>query len=90
MQSPATATETETAASVPRRAGDHSLNWMGSIPFAALHVAAIAGVFGSADALAEKVPVFHALGSLAGSNALAFGLFAALGLLLYGVALRHE
>src|SRR5437879_8032578 len=42
-------------------------------------LAAFAGVFGSADALAEKLPVFHALGGLAGSTALALGLFAALG-----------
>jgi len=53
-------------------------------------LAAFAGVFGSADALAEKLPVFHALGGLAGSNALAFGLFAALGAVLYRVALRPQ
>src|SRR5207245_8511755 len=38
-------------------------------------LAAIAGVLGSADALAEQVPVFHALGSVATSNLLAVGLF---------------
>src|SRR5437868_7805802 len=53
-------------------------------------LAAIAGVLGSADALAERVPVSHSLGGLPASNALAFGLFAALGALLYGVALRKE
>src|SRR5947207_313562 len=53
-------------------------------------LAAIAGVFGSADALAEKLPLFHALGGLAGSNALAFGLFAALGAVLYRVGMRKE
>jgi hypothetical protein len=53
-------------------------------------LAAIAGVFGSADALAEKLPVFHALGGLPGSSALAFGLFAALGALLYRVGLRPQ
>jgi len=53
-------------------------------------LAAIAGVLGSADALAERVPVSHSLGRLPASNALAFGLFAALGALLYGVALRKE
>src|SRR5213075_1184014 len=39
-------------------------------------LAGIAGVLGSADALAEKVAVFHALGGLAQSNLLAFALFA--------------
>jgi hypothetical protein len=53
-------------------------------------LAAIAGVLGSADALAERVPLFHALGDLAASNALAFGLFAALGALLYRVGLSKE
>jgi len=53
-------------------------------------LAAIAGVLGSADALAERVHLYHALGYLPASNALAFGLFAALGALLYGVALRKE
>jgi uncharacterized oligopeptide transporter (OPT) family protein len=53
-------------------------------------LAAIAGVLGSADALAERVPVYHALGTLPASNALAFGLFAALGALLYRVGLRKE
>ncbi|HVH10327.1 MAG TPA: oligopeptide transporter, OPT family [Gemmatimonadales bacterium] len=53
-------------------------------------LAAIAGVLGSADALAGKAPLFRQLGDLSASNALGFGLFAALGVLLYGVALRHE
>ena len=53
-------------------------------------LAAIAGVLGSADALAEKAPLFHALGGLAGSNLLAFGLFAALGVLLYRIGLRNQ
>src|SRR2546423_378728 len=53
-------------------------------------LAAIAGAFGSADALAEKFPLFHALGGLADSNALAFGLFAALGAVLYRVGMRKE
>src|SRR6267378_3951917 len=49
-------------------------------------LAAIAGVLGSADALAEKVPVFNALGNVPNSNVLAFGLFGLLGALLYRVA----
>ncbi len=53
-------------------------------------LAAIAGVLGSADALAEQVPVFHALGTAASSSVLAFGLFAALGVLLYRIGLRSE
>ncbi|HZI21647.1 MAG TPA: hypothetical protein VFD76_04000, partial [Gemmatimonadales bacterium] len=53
-------------------------------------LAAIAGVLGSADALAEKFPVFHALGSLAQSSILAYLLFVVLGLLLYRVALRPQ
>ena len=53
-------------------------------------LAAIAGVLGSADALAEKAPLFHALGGLARSNLLAFALFAALGVLLYRIGLRQE
>src|SRR5207245_1043835 len=53
-------------------------------------LAAIAGVLGSADALAEKAPLFHALGGLARSNLLAFGLFAALGVLLYRIGLRDQ
>ena len=53
-------------------------------------LAAIAGVLGSADALAEKLPVFRALGGLAASNALAFGLFVALGAALYQVGMRKE
>jgi len=53
-------------------------------------LAAIAGVLGSADALAEKVSLFHALGGVAGSNLLAFGLFAALGVLLYRIGLRNQ
>jgi len=53
-------------------------------------LAAFAGVFGSADALAEKLPLFRTLGGLAGSNALAFGLFAALGAVLYRVGMRKE
>ena len=40
--------------------------------------------------LAERVPVFHALGALPQSNLLAFVLFAALGATLYRVALRNE
>jgi len=53
-------------------------------------LAAVAGVLGSADALAERVPVFHALGALPQSSLLAFVLFAALGATLYWVALRNE
>jgi len=53
-------------------------------------LAAIAGVLGSADALAEKAPLFRALGGVAHSNLLAFGLFAALGALLYRIGLRNE
>jgi len=49
-------------------------------------LAGIAGALGSADALAEKVPIFHALGAVADSNLLAFALFVALGALLYRVA----
>src|SRR6266702_1369923 len=53
-------------------------------------LAAIAGVLGSADALAERVPIFTALGNLPHSNILAFGLFGLLGATLYRVALRNE
>jgi cation transporter-like permease len=53
-------------------------------------LAAIAGVLGSADALAEQVPLFHALRGVANSNMLAFGLFGALGALLYRIGLRHQ
>ncbi|HYL20836.1 MAG TPA: OPT/YSL family transporter, partial [Gemmatimonadales bacterium] len=53
-------------------------------------IAGIAGVLGSADALAEKVPLFHALGGLAQSSLLAYVLFAALGVLLYRIALRPQ
>jgi putative OPT family oligopeptide transporter len=53
-------------------------------------LAAIAGVLGSADALAEKVALFHALGSLAQSNLLAYGLFVLLGVLLYQVGVRKQ
>jgi len=53
-------------------------------------LAAIAGVLGSADALAEKAPLFRALGGVAHSSLLAFGLFAALGALLYRIGLRKE
>jgi putative OPT family oligopeptide transporter len=49
-------------------------------------LAAFAGVLGSADALAEKVPLFHRLGALPQSNLLACVLFAALGAALYRVA----
>ncbi len=49
-------------------------------------LAAIAGFLGSADALAEKVPIFHALGALAASNVLAVLLFAAMGVVLFRVA----
>jgi putative OPT family oligopeptide transporter len=49
-------------------------------------LAAIAGVLGSADALAEKMPLFHALGAVAESNVLAFVLFALMGTLLFRVA----
>jgi len=49
-------------------------------------LAAIAGFLGSADALAEKVPIFQALGSLAQSNLLALVLFAVMGVALYRVA----
>src|SRR3989475_558713 len=48
-------------------------------------LAGIAGVLGSADALAERLPIFHTLGALADSNLLAFALFVALGALLYRV-----
>ena len=51
-------------------------------------LAAIAGALRSADALAEKVPVAHALGSLATSNIFAYLLFAAMGVVLYRVASR--
>ncbi len=53
-------------------------------------LAAIAGVLGSADALAERAPLFHALGGLARSNLLAFGLFAALGVLLYRIGRQQQ
>jgi len=53
-------------------------------------LAAIAGVLGSADALAEKAPLSHALGGLARSNLLAFGLFAALGVLLYRIGRQQQ
>jgi len=53
-------------------------------------LAAIAGVLGSADALAEKVAIFHALGSLAQSSLIAYVLFGALGVLLYRIALRPQ
>ena len=53
-------------------------------------LAGIAGVLGSADALAEKVAVFHALGGLAQSNVLAYGLFVLLGVLLYQVGMRPQ
>ena len=53
-------------------------------------LAAIAGVLGSADALAEKVPIFHSLGSLAQSSVIAYVLFGALGVLLYRIALRPQ
>jgi len=53
-------------------------------------LAAIAGVLGSADALAEKVPVFHALGGVAHSSLLAFALFAALAVLLHRIGLRRQ
>ena len=53
-------------------------------------LAAIAGVLGSADALAEKVPLFHALGSIAESNLLAFALFVVLGVTLYRVGSQKE
>jgi hypothetical protein len=49
-------------------------------------LAAIAGFLGSADALADKVPIFHALGALATSNVLAVLLFAAMGVVLFRVA----
>src|SRR5436309_2726587 len=53
-------------------------------------LAAIAGVFGSADALAERVPVSQTLGGLAHSNVLAYGLFGLLGALLYRIGLREQ
>ncbi|PYO96665.1 MAG: hypothetical protein DMD60_09455, partial [Gemmatimonadetes bacterium] len=53
-------------------------------------LAAIAGVLGSADALAEQAPLFHALGGLARSNLLAFALFAGLGVVLYRIGLRRQ
>src|SRR5258705_10406653 len=49
-------------------------------------LAAIAGFLGSADALAEKVPIFQALGSLSGSSLFATVLFAAMGVVLFRVA----
>jgi uncharacterized oligopeptide transporter (OPT) family protein len=49
-------------------------------------LAGIAGVLGSADALAEKVPIVHALGALPDSNLLALALFVAMGALLFRVA----
>jgi uncharacterized oligopeptide transporter (OPT) family protein len=49
-------------------------------------LAGIAGVLGSADALAEKVPIVAALGALPDSTLLAFALFVAMGALLYRVA----
>ena len=49
-------------------------------------LAAIAGFLGSADALAEKVPIFRALGALATSNLLAVLLFATMGVVLFRVA----
>ncbi len=53
-------------------------------------LAAIAGVLGSADALAERARLAQALGGIAHSSLLAFGLFAALGALLYRIGLRKE
>jgi hypothetical protein len=53
-------------------------------------LAAIAGVLGSADALAEKIPLFHALGGMAESSLFAYALFGALGVLLYRIALRPQ
>jgi uncharacterized oligopeptide transporter (OPT) family protein len=53
-------------------------------------LAAVAGVLGSADALAERVPVFNALGNVTNSNVLAFGLFGLLGALLYRVGRREQ
>jgi putative OPT family oligopeptide transporter len=53
-------------------------------------LAAIAGVLGSADALAEKVPVFHALGALADSHLFAYALFVAMGAVLYRVAAQKS
>jgi len=53
-------------------------------------LAAVAGVLGSADALAERLPVFTALGNLPHSNLLAFGLFGLLGALLYAVGRREQ
>jgi putative OPT family oligopeptide transporter len=53
-------------------------------------LAAIAGVLGSADALAERVPLFHALGAVAESHVVAFALFALLGTLLFRVASQKE
>jgi len=49
-------------------------------------LAAIAGFLGSADALAEKVPIFRSLGSLSASNLLAIVFFAAMGAVLFRVA----
>jgi putative OPT family oligopeptide transporter len=53
-------------------------------------LAAIAGVLGSADALAEKARLFHALGAVAQSNVLAFALFLLMGTLLFRVASQKE
>src|SRR6266702_2097189 len=49
-------------------------------------LAGVAGVLGSADALAEKLPLFHTLGALPQSNLLALALFTGLGAALYRVA----
>src|SRR5437870_5563297 len=53
-------------------------------------LAAIAGVLGSADALAEKLPLFHALGALPQSTLLAFALFAMMGAVLFRVASQQQ
>src|SRR4029077_15028607 len=53
-------------------------------------LAAIAGVLGSADALAEKVAISHSLGGLAQSSLVAYALFAALGFLLSRIARRPQ
>jgi len=53
-------------------------------------LAAIAGVLGSADALAEKIPLFHALGGIAESNLVAYALFALMGAGLYRVATQKS
>ena len=72
------------------RAGPDSSGLIAGGAICGIVLAAIAGVLGSADALAEKVPVFHALGGVAHSSLLAFALFAALAVLLHRIGLRKQ